>query len=84
MKFERFDFIDEMFCPNLFQTPEDEDWAHIVNEDFMLHLITNFAHLVGIRGCLSQAVPMVDAASCDSSRPKLALIGFKRDVQLSS
>ena len=42
--FERFDSIDGMLRPPLFEKPEENDWEHIVNEDFMLHLITNRAH----------------------------------------
>ena len=42
--FERFDSIDGMLRPNLFEQPEENDWEHIVNESFMLHLITDLAH----------------------------------------
>ena len=44
LNFERFDSIDGMLRPNLFETPEDSDWEHIVNESYMLHLITNLSH----------------------------------------
>lgn len=44
LTFERFDSIDGILRPNLFDTPEDSDWEHIVNENFMLHLITDFSH----------------------------------------
>jgi hypothetical protein len=44
LSFERFDSIDGMLRPNLFDSPEDSDWDHIVNEDFMLHLITDLPH----------------------------------------
>ena len=42
--FERFDSIDGVLRPNLFDRLADEDWEHIVNENFMLHLITNRVH----------------------------------------
>ena len=32
LQFERFDSIDGIMRPSLFQKPEDDDWAHIVNE----------------------------------------------------
>ncbi len=44
MEFERFDSIDGILRPNLFEEPENEDWEHIVNENFMLHLITSLPH----------------------------------------
>jgi hypothetical protein len=44
LKFDRFDSIDGVLRPNLFDYPEDSDWEHIVNHDFMLHLITNIEH----------------------------------------
>jgi hypothetical protein len=44
MNFERFDSIDGMLRKNLFETPDDEDWAHIVHDHFQLHLITDFPH----------------------------------------
>ena len=39
--FSRFDSIDGILRPNLFTDPRDEDWQYIVNENFMLHLITD-------------------------------------------
>ena len=39
--FKKFDSIDGMLRQNLFDDPEGEDWDNIVNENFMLHLITN-------------------------------------------
>ena len=42
MRFERFDSIDGILRPSLFDPTEVEDWAHIVNEDFMLHFFTDF------------------------------------------
>lgn len=44
IQFERFDSIDGILRPNLFESPEDDDWNHIVNENFMLHLITDLQH----------------------------------------
>ena len=44
IKFERFDSIDGILRPNLFQVPDDDDWPHIVNESFMLHFITEYAY----------------------------------------
>lgn len=44
--FGRFDSIDGMLRENLFHTPEDEDWSHIVNADYMLHLITDLAFAI--------------------------------------
>jgi hypothetical protein len=44
LAFERFDSIDGILRPNLFYPPEDSDWAHIVNEANMLHLITDLPH----------------------------------------
>ena len=41
IEFERFDSIDGMLRPNLFSEIEDSDWSHIVNENYMLHLITD-------------------------------------------
>lgn len=42
--FERFDSIDGMLRPNLFEKLGENDWAYIVNENFMLHLITDLEH----------------------------------------
>lgn len=39
--FERFHSIDGHLRPNLFTQLADEDWAHIVNADYMLHFITD-------------------------------------------
>lgn len=44
LTFERFDSIDGILRPSLFDSPADSDWEHIVNENFMLHLITDFPH----------------------------------------
>jgi len=44
INFERFDSVDGILRPNLFDTPDDEDWSHIVNENFMLHLITDYPY----------------------------------------
>ena len=44
MHFERFESIDGVLRPNLFLTPEEDDWAHVVKEDFMLHFITDHPH----------------------------------------
>jgi hypothetical protein len=44
MRFERFDSIDGILRPNLFLTPEAEDWEHIGNENFTLHFITDLPH----------------------------------------
>lgn len=44
VRLERFDSIDGMLRPNLFTTPDEEDWEHVVNENFMLHLITDLPH----------------------------------------
>lgn len=44
LAFERFDSIDGILRPNLFKTPHDSDWEHIVNEDNMLHFITDLSY----------------------------------------
>ncbi|WP_299493749.1 hypothetical protein [Acaryochloris sp. IP29b_bin.137] len=44
--FTRFDSIDGLLRPRLFEDPEGEDWHHIVNEDFKLHLITDYDYAV--------------------------------------
>ena len=41
IEFERFDSIDGTLRPNLFSEIEDGDWSHIVNQNFMLHLMTD-------------------------------------------
>lgn len=37
LQFERFDSIDGILRPSLFRQPQESDWSHIVNENFMLH-----------------------------------------------
>ena len=44
IQFGRFDSIDGILRPSLIDPIEDEDWEHVVNEDFMLHLITNIKY----------------------------------------
>lgn len=44
MQFERFDSIDGILRPSLFENPENADWNHIVNESFRLHLITDLQY----------------------------------------
>ncbi len=43
-EFERFDSIDGILRSNLMGSPDDSDWPYIVNEDFMLHFITDMEH----------------------------------------
>lgn len=47
VNFERFDSIDGILRPSLYEPEEDIDWLHVVNENFKLHLITDlkFARL---------------------------------------
>lgn len=42
LNFEAFESIDGILRTNLFTPGTDEDWQHIVNQNFMLHLFTNF------------------------------------------
>jgi hypothetical protein len=44
--FERFHSIDGILRPNLFTQLIDEDWAHIVNADYMLHFITDWDYAI--------------------------------------
>lgn len=44
MTFERFDSIDGMLRPNQLGQPEGDDWKHIVNKSFMLHLIKDLPY----------------------------------------
>lgn len=46
LAFTGFDSIDGELRPNLFDNPVGKDWNHIVNEDFKLHLITDFDYAV--------------------------------------
>ena len=45
--FTRFDSIDGILRPTLFNAPtKDEDWNYVVNEDFKLHLITDYEYAI--------------------------------------
>lgn len=46
LAFTGFDSIDGGLRPSLFDNPIGEDWNHIVNEDFKLHLITDYDYAV--------------------------------------
>ena len=47
LTFTKFDSIDGILRPTLFNAPtKDEDWNHVVNEDFKLHLITDYEYAV--------------------------------------
>jgi hypothetical protein len=37
--------LDNLLCPTLLKETHDEDWAHIVNENFMLHFFTDLEYL---------------------------------------
>jgi len=38
--------LDSMLCPDIIQTIEDEDWAHIVNENFRLGYFYHLDYLL--------------------------------------
>ncbi|WPD20999.1 MAG: hypothetical protein SD837_12395 [Candidatus Electrothrix scaldis] len=44
LEFKRFDSIDGILRPSLLRGPEDADWPHIVNQDFMLHFIKDLEY----------------------------------------
>src|SRR3954464_4455142 len=44
INFERFDSIDGILRPSLCSKPSDEDWPHILKEDFMLHYFTDLEY----------------------------------------
>lgn len=45
---ERFDSIDRIMRPALFNGPAtEEDWSHVVNADCMVHLMTDLEYAVG-------------------------------------
>lgn len=47
LTFTNFDSIDGILRPTLFNAPTtDEDWNYVVNEDFKLHLITDYDYAV--------------------------------------
>jgi hypothetical protein len=39
VQFERFDSIDGILRPNLFTPRSEEEWRHVVGEDFKIHFI---------------------------------------------
>ena len=41
LNFERFDSLDTMMRRCVFDFPSDTEWEHVVNENFMLHLMTD-------------------------------------------
>ncbi len=40
--FERFDSIDGIMRPALFNCPDDDEWSFVVNENMMLHLMIDY------------------------------------------
>jgi hypothetical protein len=44
--------LDPTLCPSVLQEISDEDWPHIVNQDFMLRYFTDLDHLVRRVGSL--------------------------------
>jgi hypothetical protein len=44
IQFERFDSIDGMLRPKFFMPESDEDWQHVVNENFKLHYFTDLEY----------------------------------------
>lgn len=45
-QFERFDSIDGLLRPPLFRVPGDDEWDYVVNEDFMIHYLTDLGFAV--------------------------------------
>jgi len=45
--------LDAMLCPSVLGERIDADWAHIVNEDFMLDYFTDLDYLIGRAGDLA-------------------------------
>ena len=56
IQFERFDSIDGILRPNLFSSPADEDWPHIVNADFKLHYFTDFIYAAAKREKIANGI----------------------------
>lgn len=46
VNFERFDSIDNMLRPDVFDTLDDEDWNYIVKGDYMLSFFTDLDYAV--------------------------------------
>ena len=39
--------LDGILCPTVFQELVDEDWQHVINENFKCHLFLNLEYLLG-------------------------------------
>ncbi len=45
--------LDSMLCETVVDGPADDDWPHIVNENFMLHYFTDLPYLLKRAGSVS-------------------------------
>lgn len=65
--FERFDSIDGMLRPSLFQPTTERDWDNVVTESFMTHLITNREYALARRREIGDGVVLeirTDSHAC--------------------
>lgn len=46
LAFTCFDSIDSILRPSLFDATEEDDWNHVVHEDFKTHLMTDYDYAV--------------------------------------
>lgn len=75
LAFKRFDSIDGILRPSLFDDPTGEDWHHVVNEDFKLHLITDYDYAVQKHREMSQGdLVGLKFSEHDESNPRF--LGF--------
>ncbi len=75
IQFERFDSIDRILRPSLCAKPSDEDWPHIVNENFMLHYFTELAYSEKKREKLGKG-DLIGVAFDEHDEKSLEFLGY--------
>ncbi|MBN2218601.1 MAG: hypothetical protein JW719_14590 [Pirellulales bacterium] len=77
LKLTRFDSVDGLLRPDLFEPLSVEDWHNCVNKDFRLNLITSLDYARSILGQHDNAVLVgVEIELQKGYDPKSGLLGF--------